>query len=150
MRIHEGLVWSNRDQRTLLDKMLCLLTIVDIRQPIYFVADAYYASHKIVNGLLDQDNHLVTRVKSNAVAYRPYRHGGSPKRGRPRIYGEKVKLRLLFGDKQAMEQAASPVYGDKNVTLQYRVTDLLWRPVGRLVRFVVVIHPTRGRCLLMG
>ena len=48
-----------------------------------------------------------------------------------------------------MEQAASPVYGEKNVTLQYRVCDLLWRPVGRLVRFVVVIYPTRGRCLLM-
>jgi len=149
MRIHEGLVWSNRDKRTLLDKMLSLLSIVDIRQPFYFVADAYYASQKIVTGLLDQDNHLVTRVKSTAVAYHPYRRGGSPKRGRPRIYGEKVKLRSLFADTQGMEQAASPVYGDKNVTLQYQVTDLLWRPVGRLVRFVVVIHPTRGRCLLM-
>jgi len=53
IRIHEGLVWSNRDQRTLLDKMLALLTIVDIRQPFYFVADAYYASHKIISGLLD-------------------------------------------------------------------------------------------------
>ena len=27
--------------------------------------------------------------------------------------------------------------------------DLLWRPAGRLVRFVAVIHPTRGSCLLM-
>jgi hypothetical protein len=25
MRIHEGLVWSNRDRRTLLDKMLSLI-----------------------------------------------------------------------------------------------------------------------------
>ena len=32
---------------------------------------------------------------------------------------------------------------------QYRVRDLLWRPAGRLVRFVAVIHPTRGACLLM-
>ena len=30
--------------------------------------------------------------------------------------------------------------------LQYRVRDLLWRPAGRLVRFVAVIHPTE-RCL---
>jgi len=29
------------------------------------------------------------------------------------------------------------------------VADLLWRPAGRLVRFVVVIHPTRGRCIFM-
>jgi len=27
--------------------------------------------------------------------------------------------------------------GEHNVTLPYRVSDLLWRPVGRLVRFVV-------------
>ena len=63
--------------------------------------------------------------------------------------GKKIALKSLFSDGQAMEQTASPVYSEKNVTLQYRVCDLLWRPVGRLVRFVVVIHPTRGRCLLM-
>jgi hypothetical protein len=149
IRIHEGLVWSNRDKRTLLDKMLVLLRIVDIREPFYFVADAYYASQKIINGLLDQDNHLVTRVRSNAVAYTPYHHRGPKRKGRPRRYGKKVKLRSLFSDDSAMESAASPVYGEENVTLQYRVCDLLWRPVGRLVRFVVVSHPSRGRCLLM-
>jgi hypothetical protein len=41
MRIHEGLVWSNRDSRTLLDKMLGLLDILAITVPYYFVADAY-------------------------------------------------------------------------------------------------------------
>ena len=48
-----------------------------------------------------------------------------------------------------MQQVASPVYGEHNVTLRYRVCDLLWRPAGRLVRFVVVVHPTRGSCILM-
>jgi len=92
---------------------------------------------------------LVTRVRSNAVAYTRYSHQGARKRGRPRLYGKKIALKSLFSDGQAMEQTASPVYGEKNVTLQYRVCDLLWRPAGRLVRFVVVIHPARGRCLLM-
>ena len=27
--------------------------------------------------------------------------------------------------------------------------DLLWRPVGQLIRFVLVDHPTRGRCIFM-
>ena len=35
------------------------------------------------------------------------------------------------------------------MVIQYKVRDLLWRPAGRLVRFVAVIHPTRGSCLLM-
>jgi hypothetical protein len=68
-RIHEGLVWSNRNRRTLLDKMIALLAIVAINDPFYFVADAYYATRKIIRGLLAQNNHLVSRVKANAVAY---------------------------------------------------------------------------------
>jgi len=67
VRIHEGLVWSNRDRRTLLDKMISLLGIVSVKEPFYFVADAYYAARKIVKGLRDQDNHLVTRVMRKSV-----------------------------------------------------------------------------------
>ena len=149
VRIHEGLVWSNRDRRTLLDKMLALLGIVAIQDPFYFVADAYYAARKIVNGLLDQNNHLVTRVKSNAVAYAPYQQQGPRKRGRPRVYGTKLKVKTLLSDPRLMQSDASPVYGENKVTIQYRVCDLLWRPAGRLVRFVAVVHPSRGSCLLM-
>jgi DDE superfamily endonuclease len=85
-RIHEGLVWSNRDKRTLLDKMLGLLDILALKAPFYFVADAYYAAGKMVSGLLKQGNHLVTRVKSNAVAYAPApRKKGRRTRGRPSL-----------------------------------------------------------------
>lgn len=48
--------------------MIALLGIIAIKQPLYLVADAYYAAGKIVKGLRAKDNHLVTRVKSNAVA----------------------------------------------------------------------------------
>jgi DDE superfamily endonuclease len=150
VRIHEGLVWSNRDKRTLLDKMLGLLDTLAIKVPFYFVADAYYAAGKMVIGLLNQGNHLVTRVKSNAVAYAPATpKKGRKKKGRPKTYGEKIKLKSLLWDAKSMEQVASPVYGERGVTIRYRVRDLLWRPAGRLVRFVAVIHPTRGSCILM-
>ena len=149
VRIHEGLVWSNRDKRTLLDKMLGLLDILAIKAPFYFVADAYYAAGKMVSGLLDQGNHLVTRVKSNAVAYAPAPPKKGKTRGRPKLYGKKIKLKSLLADSRSMQQVASPVYGERNVTLHHRVCDLLWRPAGRLVRFVAVIHPTRGACILM-
>ena len=45
-RIHEGTVFSNRDHRTLLDKMILLLDSLGLQQPFYFVADAYYAAAK--------------------------------------------------------------------------------------------------------
>jgi hypothetical protein len=149
MRIHEGLVWSNRDRRTLLDKMLGLLKIVAAQEPFYFVADAYYAAGKIAKGLRKQNNHLITRVKSNAVAYTPYVAQGPKKRGRPRLYGQKMALRTLLNDTQGMQQAQSPVYGEQKITLNYLVRDLLWRSTGQLVRFVVVVHPSRGSIFLM-
>jgi len=149
-RIHEGIVETNRDKRTLMDKMIVLLTLVGIEEPYYFVADTYYMCRKIVKGLLAKGNHLVARVKSNAVAWTPHVHQGERRgRGRPRIYGQKIKLRSLFRHDLVTEEAPSPVYGEKDVIIRFAVHDLLWRPVGLLVRFVIVIHPSRGRFILM-
>ena len=102
MRIHEGLVWSNRDRRTLLDKMLALLGIVAIAEPFYFVADAYYAARKIVTGLLEENNHLVTRVKSNAVAYTAHQQRGPRKRGRPRVLWQQGQAQIPAGRPQGL------------------------------------------------
>ena len=148
-RIHEGIISTNRDKRTLLDKMIALLCSLPLHQHYYFVADAYYASRKMVNGLLNADNHLITRCKSNSVAYLPYPQRGPKQRGRPRLYGKKVALRALFQSQAKLQSAPSPVYGESGTCIDYRVCDLLWRPVGRVVRFVLVVHPTRGRCILM-
>jgi hypothetical protein len=149
-RIHEGIVFSNRDHRTLLDKMVTLLGTLAISVPFYFVADAYYASGKVIRSLLAQGNHLITQARINAVAYHPAPAPKGPrKKGRPKKYGKKVRLRSLLSNTEQMQTAESPVYGEKNVTIQYRSIDLLWRPVGALVRFVVVVHPTRGSRILM-
>jgi len=148
-RIHEGVVLSNRDKRTLLDKMVLLLGSLCLQQPFYFVADAYYASGKVIRGLLSQDNHLITRARINAVAYQRAQPPAVRKRGRPRKYGKKVALRSLFADTAAMQSAPSPVYAEQDVTLRFRSLDLLWRPVGIPVRFVLVDHPSRGKCILM-
>ena len=149
-RIHEGVVFSNRDKRTLLDKMVALLGSLELGEGCYFVADAYYASGKVIKGLLRQGHHLITRVRKNAVAYEPTAPETKPrKRGRPKKYGDKVYLRTLLEDHETMQTAPSPVYGEKNVNIRFRSVDLLWRPVGILVRFVLVVHPTRGMMILM-
>jgi hypothetical protein len=150
-RIHEGVVETNRDKRTLMDKMIALLGLLGMEQSYYFVADRYDMCRKMVKGLLAQGNHLVVRVRSNAVAWTPYvQDATEPRgRGRPRKYGRKIKLRSLFEEGLVNEQAASPVYNEQGVILRYAVHDLLWRPAGQLVRFVIVIHPHRGRFILM-
>lgn len=151
-RICEGLIWNRSlKPKSLLDKMADLFLEVarTTGKRALLVADAYYASRKIINPLLDEGHHLVTRVKKTSVAYQSPPSCPKRKRGRPKIYGEKVRLRNLFKAAGAFTEAASPVYGEECVVVQYRAVDLLWRPVGRLVRFVLVKHPTRGKLILL-
>jgi hypothetical protein len=65
------------------------------------------------------------------------------------LEGEIGACRPLLNDTPGMQQAPSPVYGEQKITLNFHVRELLWRPTGRLVRFVAVVHPARGSCLLM-
>ena len=148
-RIHEGIVFCNRDKSTLLDKMILLVDSLGLPE-FYFIADAYYSSRRIMASLLAQGNHLASQVRMNAVAYLPAdTPSGKRKKGRPRCYGKKILLKTLFDNPEIMHEAKSPVYGEKDVLLRYRSMDLLLKRIGILVRFVAVIHPTRGRCILL-
>jgi len=148
-RIHEGIGWSNRDRRTLLDKMGALILGLQWSEPVLVVADAYYAAEKFARALLANNHHLVTRVKTTAIAFFPAPPNPSKKRGRRKVYGNKTKLRSWFAYHSNFLKAPSPVYGEKNVTLRYYNHDLLWRQLGRVVRFVWVEHPTRGQMVLL-
>ena len=150
-RIHEGVVWSNRDRRTLLDRLVLLFLplAAALEAPLILVADAYYASRKIIVPLLAAGHHLLTRVKKNCVAYKPALKPPRPPRGRPRLYGKRLRLRELFADSAAFNSVPSPVYSESGIMISYRCVDLLWKPVGHLVRFVLVNHPVRGSIMLM-
>jgi hypothetical protein len=150
-RIHEGVLWSRHGRRTLLDKLCDLLLGLAWDLPLILVADAYYAAAKMARNLLDHGHHLVSRVRSNAVAYFPPEPVSAKNRkpGRPARYGYKTKLTGWFRYQKQFHRAPSPVYGESNVQIRYYSFDLLWRPLGQLVRFVWVIHPTRGRLVLL-
>ena len=152
-RIHEGVVLTNRDRRTLLDKfaLLFLQLVGHINAPTVLIVDAYYASRKVLRPLLAQGHHVITRLKCTAVAYYPAVPPKIRRRGRPKVYGDKVRLRDLWRAraKQFIE-APSPVYSETDIRLRYYTIDLLWRPIGQLVRFVLIEHPTRGRLIVMG
>ena len=150
-RIHEGLVFSNRDHRSLLDKLVTLLlSIAKIwDRKLLLVADAYYANGTVIAPLVKGGHHLVSRVRNNSVAYQAPVQPTRRSKGRPRIYGSKVAIKELAQDLEAFTSAPSPVYGDQNVILTYRCLNLLWRPAGRVVRFVLVHHPIRGTIFLL-
>jgi hypothetical protein len=73
---------SNRDQRTLPNKFLSLVEALGIEEPVYLVADAYYACHTIALGLTAAGSHLISRLRKNSVAFEPIATtGGKRKRG---------------------------------------------------------------------
>jgi len=148
-QIHEGIVESNRDKRTLLDKMVIMLNSLGITQQFYLVADAYYASGKVILALLKQGQHLISRARINSVAFELPEKVKKATRGRPTLYGKKIKLRDLLSDVSLMTKTVGAIYDDAESVFWYRSLDLIWRPVGQLVRFVFVVHPTRGKAIFM-
>lgn len=68
--IHEGVVLTNRDRQTLLDKfaLLFLDLVGHINAPTVLIVDAYYVSRKMLRPLLAQCHHVITRLKCTAVA----------------------------------------------------------------------------------
>ena len=78
-RIHEGIVRSNRSTQTLLDKLSHLINSLHLAIPCYLIADAYYASGPFALQCLSTNNHLITRVRNNAVAFeKPHQKSKKP------------------------------------------------------------------------
>jgi hypothetical protein len=91
---------------------------------------------------------LIVRAKKSYVAYfmAETRQGKRPP-GRPAKYGEKVKLLELFDQSHLFSKVRCSVYG-KSEAISITALDLLWKPTGNLIRFVLAIT-SRGPIVLM-
>jgi hypothetical protein len=141
IEIVEGLVFSNRDGRTILDKLYRALDWLGLRD-CYLIADAYYASATLMTQLAGLHIELITRVRGNAIAFLPPQ--SVRRRGRPRKYGRKIRLMDLACDWTGC--MPSPFENDAAV-LSYRC-EVLIAASGRLIRYVIVCHPNRGTAIL--
>ena len=109
------------------------------------VLDAYFAAGPvflILKSLLNSNGqrlvHIVTRAKRSFVGYGdpPAKTG---KKGRPKKYGKKLKLIKLFETKlNEFQEATIEIYRERK-TVFFLCLDLLWKPIGEKVRFVLVI-----------
>jgi hypothetical protein len=122
------------------------VNLVDgLNKQCIIVLDAYFAVgpvFMVLKSLLNSKGerliHLVTRAKNNVVGYEdPPPNTGA--KGRPRKYGEKVKLIKLFESRlNEFQEASIEIYREKK-TVFFLCLDLLWKPIGERVRFVLVI-----------
>ena len=145
--IAEGVKFNNNDRRTVYDRTLSFFDRIDVGRAFLVLADAYYGCWKMARGCLKRGAHLLTRVKSNAVAYLPPEIVKG-RRGRRPTYGKKVRLRETFKEKDGWAESDIELYGER-CRAKYRTKDLLWRPAGRLVRFVFVVLNGTTKCMFM-
>lgn len=109
------------------------------------VLDAYFAVGPvflILKNMVDSQGdrmlHIVTRAKNNAVAYEDPPAKAEGRSGRPRKYGTKRKLMKVFKTcENQFEELMLEVYGQCK-TLSFLCLDLMWKPIGEKVRFVLV------------
>ncbi|MBT2289306.1 transposase [Paenibacillus albidus] len=93
--------------------------------------------------------HLVTKAKSNAVAYERPSAKKKPGRGRPPKKGPAVKLKELFVTRAADFQTATVRLYDQEKTVQFLSLDLLWgQGLYQELRFVLVVYEGRYSILV--
>ena len=106
---------------------------------------------RLVNkaNFLDELGKLFCRLpKNNCVAYyEAQKPQGKRGPGRPPTYGKKVTLTDFFDQLHLFSQAQCCVY-NKMEEISFMTINLLWKPTGRLIRFVLAIT-SRGPIVLM-
>lgn len=121
-----------------------------MKRPAYLVLDAFFASGPVFKAAGREEGLLrvVTRAKKSYVGYLPAQRPKNPKRGRPRLYGRRLKLAELFDLWESKFETVEASIYDKTETVRCLTVDLLWKPIKVKVRFIL-IESSRGRIVLM-
>jgi hypothetical protein len=144
-QIQDGLKRSPSEVATLIDKMGSLVTQT-LTIPSIVCGDAYFTTKGFITALRSQSHHYIGRAKSNTVGYElpPPRPKG--RRGRPRKYGDKVRLKEMFDRPTLFTDLTLTIYGQSE-RVRYRSIDLLWQRIH--VRFVLTTLDNGTQAILL-
>ena len=109
-------------------------------------ASAFLAADKAVDKSGNRRLEIVTRGRDDSVGYGAPEPRPKGKRGAAPKY-RKIVLWDLFSDMSRFSEADLCLYG-KPTKVKYLCMDLLWKPLNRVIRFVVV-ESYRGRMVLL-
>lgn len=116
-----------------------------VQWPLIIVADAFFSKAKFINGLRKQHIILVSRLRHDAVGRYALAPETGKRRGRPRKYGQEIKLKDLLKTKSRQE-AVVERYG-KTGPVCFAEEILLLRDVPKPVKVVVV--KTKAKPLIL-
>jgi len=163
-RLHQGLVHidpalpSDADRDTQSTRLLHMALAFVKRHgtQAFLVLDAFFASANVFElansywaiELKQPCLYIITRAKKNYRAYLIPQAPTSPRAGRPRKYGDKIKLYEVFETQRAQFiDAVCQVYGHEE-TVAYLALNLMWKPLKAPLRFIFAIT-SRGPIVLM-
>jgi hypothetical protein len=119
----------------------------------YFLSVTALKEILLLESTYNKKLHFVTKAKRSGVAYTEPPKRVKGKRGRPRIKGERVKLRDIFQSKfkegsTEIQTSLMNLYGEKKM-VKYYFQDLLWgQKHYQKLRFVWVEHEGRQEILV--
>ena len=115
----------------------------------FLVLDAFFSVGPVFQAAAQSNGriHILTRAKKNIVAYQ-IPPAARRRRGRPRLYGKKLKLISLFDSRAADFLTAEAAVYQQKETVRYLLLDLIWKPVKGVLRFCL-IESSRGRLILI-
>lgn len=125
-----------------------------LEKPVIVALDSYFSKSSAfkttekINTETDRKIvSIVTRGKTNTVAFTIPQVSEAKKGGRPKKYGDKIVLNTLFADEAKFTETSLILYG-KKTKIHYLLLDFLWKPAKKLIRFVLV-ESERGKIILM-
>ena len=123
--------------------------------PSWLILDAFFATESVFRqaqsiwsiALKQPYVQIITRAKKNYVAFTSPTPAESGKRGRRRIFGDKVVLWEIFDHEALFQEVILSIYGKQEV-VRLTAATLLWRPIGQYLQFVWAVT-SRGPIVLM-
>jgi len=124
------------------------ITCVLVLDAFFSVGTVFYLANSIWSLQLKAPMlTVITRAKKNYTAYSPAEEPEEKNRGRPRKYGQKIKLMECFDHLWMFSKKSCLVYG-KEEEVFIMAIDLLWKGTGEMIRFVFA-KTSRGPIVLM-
>jgi hypothetical protein len=163
LKIHQGLNQVEEDSTANTSKETSAERIVKMAQefalqnqtPCTLVLDAFFSVgnvFRLANSIWSLKLKaplvtIITRAKKNYVAYSPAEEPKDKKSGRPKKYGQKIKLMECFDHLWMFSKKQCLVYGKKEEVL-IMALDLLWKGTGGMIRFILA-KTSHGPIVLM-
>lgn len=163
-RLHQGLAhldpdWPTQSDRDTQSSRLLHMALAFVKRhgtQAFLVLDAFFASAPVFElansywsiALQQPSLYIITRAKKSYCAYLLPQAPTSPRPGRPRKYGDKIKLYDVFETHRAQfTETVSQVYGHEE-RVAYLALNLMWKPLKAPLRFIFAMT-SRGPIVLM-